>query len=47
MEYVIVLFPIIAVAGLNAPVAALVMPLPLHVPPVSAAVKTTGATSAQ
>ena len=34
MEYVIVLFPTVAVAGLNAPVAALVIPVPLHVPPV-------------
>ena len=42
-----VLFPTFASAGLKAPVDAFVIPGPLHVPPVCAAVKTTGETSAQ
>ena len=42
-----VLLPVLAKAGLKAPVDALVIPAPLHVPPVCAAVNTTGVASAQ
>ena len=45
MVYVIVVVPTPATLGLNAPVFALIMPVPLHVPPGLAAVKVMGLAS--
>ena len=43
----IVLFPIVADAGLKFPVAALAIPVPLQVPPAGVPVSETGAALAQ